>query len=91
MTNKDEFDYFMEQMLENAAKEFRATEESLLLHEKMDQMDRDCDTMLTNDEKDFAVECFELIMQVDSRQENYVYRKAFKDCVCVLKELGVLA
>jgi hypothetical protein len=91
MTNQEEFNYFVDQLLENAVKEFRGTEEYRLLQEKLDQMDRDCNTMLKPEEKEFADECFELIMQSDGQEESYVYRKALKDSVFLLKSLGVLA
>jgi len=91
MTNQEEFEFFVDQLLENAVKEFRATEEHRLLQEKLDRMDRDCDRMLTKDEKNFAEECFELILDAAGREECYVYRKCWLDCVKVLKWLGVLA
>lgn len=61
-----------------------------LLKEKLDRMDCECDTMLRQDEKDFAIECFELLLEVDSKEEEYVYRKGLRDCVFILKNLGVL-
>ena len=91
MTIGQEFDFFADQLLDGAVAEFKATEQYKLLQEKLEQMDRDCDTMLREEEKVFAVECFELIMDVDGQEESYVYRKAFKDCVMLLKRLGVLA
>ena len=91
MSDKEDFDFFVEQLLDNAVKDFKTTEQYKLLQEKLDQMDRDCDTLLAKDEKKFAVECFELISEVDGQEEIYVYRKAFKDCVSVLKMMGVLA
>ena len=91
MVNKEEFEYFLEQLIDNAVKNFKETEQYKFLQEKLDQMDRDCDNMLTKDEKDFIVTCFELILDVDGQQERYIYRKGLEDCVSILKELGVLA
>jgi hypothetical protein len=54
-------------------------------------MDRDCEKMFAKNEKEFATECFELILHVDSQEEQYVYRKGLQDCVWLLKTLGVLA
>ena len=90
-TNKEEFEFFVQQLLDNAVGEFMATEHYGLLREKLDQMDRDCDMMLTKDEKHFAEECFDLLMEINGQQENYVYRKGLSDCVKILKWLGVLA
>jgi len=91
MTNNDEFDFFMDESLTRAVKEFKLTQESSLFQKRLEQMDRDCETMLMKDQREFAVECFELIMEVNQQEEIYVYRKAFKDCINVLKALGVLA
>ena len=91
MTNNEEFDFFMDELLSRAVKEFKGTEESNLLQKRLEQMDRDCESMLMQDQQEFAVECFELIMEVNGQEETYVYRKAFKDCIHVLKALGVLA
>lgn len=91
MTSKEEFDFFVDQLFENAVKEFKETEQYNLLKEKLEQMDRDCDMMFQEEEKDFAIECFELIMSADSQEKCFVYRKGLKDCVMILKELGVLA
>lgn len=91
MTDKEEFDFFVEQLLDNAVKDFKATEQYRLLQEKLDQMDRDCEFNLTDDAREFAVECFELILEVDGEQEHYVYRKGLTDSVKILKWLGVLA
>ena len=90
MTEKKEFDFFVEQLLENAVKEFKETEQYNLLREKLDQMDADCDNMFTSDQKDFAVECFELLLHVGGQQELYVYHKGLSDSVKILKWLDVL-
>jgi len=91
MPTIDEFDLFIEQLLENAVREFKSTEQYKLLQEKLDKMDSDCDTMLTEDEKTFAVECFALLLQVHGQEELHVYRRGLQDGVKILKWLGALA
>ena len=91
MSNKKEFDFFVEEMLSNAVKDFKETTQYELLQEKLEQMERDCDTSLTEDGKEFALECFDLLLDVGGQQEHYVYRKGLQDCVSLLKYLGVLA
>ena len=91
MPDKQEFEVLVEQLLDNAVMDFRATGQYKLLREKLDQMYRDCDTMLTEDGKDFAVECFELILEVSGQEELHVYRKGMSDAVNILKRMGVLA
>lgn len=91
MTNKEEFNLFVEGLLARAVEEFKSTEQYGLLKDKLEKMDRDCEIMFTKEEQDFTVECFELLLSVDGQQEQYVYRKGLKDCVFILKSLGVLA
>lgn len=90
MTNRDIFDSIFEQMLAEAIKEFKSTEQSKLLQEKLDRMNRDCVTMFTEDERSFAADCFALIFESASQEEIYIYRKGLRDCVWLLKILGIL-
>lgn len=91
MSVNKEFVLFIDELLSRAVEEFKSSDEYDLLKEKLDVMERDCDTMLSKSEKDFAIVCFELILEVDSKEEQYVYRKGLQDCVVILKNLGVLA
>ena len=91
MSNTEEFDLFMDSLLSNAVQDFKATEQYRLLQEKLDRMDRDCESMFTKDEQDFAIECFELLLDVSGQEEKHVYQRGLLDCVCLLKRLGVLA
>ena len=91
MKLSDDFDFFVDQLLDTAVKEFRATEQYKLLRERLDQMDRDWDSKFTKDAKDFAAECFDLILDADGQEEEYVYCKGLLDCVKILKWLGLLA
>jgi len=91
MTVKDEFDFFVEQLLDNAVKEFKTTVQYRLLREKLDRMDTDCESILNPGERGFVTECFELILEVNGQEEIYVYRKGLTDSVKILKWLGVLA
>ena len=58
---------------------------------EMEQMEQDCEAMFQTDEKAFALECFDFIRSADGQEESHVYRQAFRDCVLVLKWMGVLA
>ena len=91
MNNKEEFESFIDRLPENAFKEFKDTEESRLLQERLDKMDTGCEAMLEKNKRDFAEECFGLLSEARGMQETYIYHKAFRDCVYVLKSLGVLA
>jgi len=91
MTTNEQFDFFVSNLLDDAVRDFKSTEQGKLLESKLDKMDRDCKDILAKDEQVFASECFDLISDVSGRQEAYVYRRGLRDCVVILKELGVLA
>ena len=91
MTTKEEFDCFTDGLLDNAVRDFKATEQYMLINEKIEQMERDCETNLTEDERSFAEECFDLLADIYGQEESYVYRHGFHDCVAILKELRVLS
>lgn len=90
MTLSKEYNFFMDELLNRAIEAFQSTEQYKLLQEKLKRMDDDCETMFTKEAHDFATECFELILHVESQEEQFVYRKGFQDCVWLLKTLGVL-
>lgn len=90
MSTKEEFDIFVEELLTRAVEEFKQTEQYELLNEKLNLMECECETMLTKSEQAFVNECFELLLSIDGQQEQYVYRSGLRDCIMILKNLGVL-
>ena len=91
MTTKEQFDFFINDMLDNAVSDFKHTKQYALLKEKLDKMDSDCEGIFDADELGYAEECFGLLLDAADQQEAYVYRKGWRDCITILKELGVLA
>lgn len=91
MRNKEIFDCFLDDLFENAVNAYHKTAQYDLNKEKLEQMDEDCEAKLNADTKNFAEECFELIMEADGQEEQFVYHKGFQDCAAVLKWMGVLA
>lgn len=88
--NNIDFDFFMDEMLDVAVAKFKATTQSELLQEKIEQMNRDCEMMFTEDERKFAIECFELLLEITGQEERFVYRQGLLDCITVLKKLGAI-
>lgn len=84
------FDFFMDEMVNVAVEKFKATTQSELLQEKIEQMNRDCETMFTEDEREFAIECFELLLDVTGQEERFIYRQGLLDCITILKRLDVI-
>lgn len=90
MSGNKIYDFFIDELLSSAVKSFHDTRQYELLREKLDQMDRDCEFNFTDDAREFATECFELLLDISGQQEYYVYRQGLRDCVTILKRLGVL-
>lgn len=90
MTPRPDLDEIISIMLENAYLDFRQTPQYELLKEKQKKMDKDCETMFTKPELDFAEECFETILEIDGSEMEFIYRQGMKDCVKILKKLEIL-
>lgn len=91
MTEQEIFDVFLDELLQRAVDDFHTTAQYALLAEKLERMHRDCDSMFAADEKEFAEECFSLLLDVSGHQERHPYQKGLCDGVTILKRLGVFA
>lgn len=79
------------QLFDNTMQEFTREKIYESLVEKWNQIDRECDTMLAEDEQGFVRECFETIAEISCIENQYAYRCGILDCVSLLKALRVLA
>ena len=91
MTEQEIFDVFLDELLQRAVDDFHTTAQYALLAEKLERMHRDCDSRFAADEKEFAEECFSLLLDVSGHQERHLYQKGLRDGVTILKRLGVFA
>jgi len=91
MDNKDTWETFLGSLLDSAVKEFQSTAQYTLLKEKLERMELDCETMLREDERAFAGECFDLLLSVSGQQECYVYKRGIQDSIFILQALGILS
>lgn len=91
MTEQEIFDVLLDELLQRAVDDFHTTAQYALLAEKLERMHRDCDSMFAADEKEFAEECFSLLLDVSGHQERHLYQKGLRDGVTILKRLGVFA
>ena len=86
-----EYDFLLDRLFARAVEAFKATEEYGLLHERLDQMNRDCKTMFTKEEQAFAAECFALILHVENQKQRHSYRQGLQDGTWLLRGLGLFA
>ena len=91
MTNRQEWDEFLSNLITNATKEYQDTEEYKHQRRRQAQMDECLETNLAEDQKVLVDEIlFELGVAAE-RETEVVYRQGLLDCVWLLKNLGVLA
>ena len=90
MTNKEQLNEFMENLFENALETYKNTKEYIFLQEKQEQFkERLIEKESANDE---FLENYAFEIGLDAERKNeFVYQQGMKDCVWLLKSIGVLA
>ena len=88
MSIQEEFSEFIEDSFNAAWENYRQTKEYELMREKREQMDVRFEAL--GEYRTVLEECaFQIGADADRRLE-FVYRSGLKDCIFILKELGVL-
>lgn len=81
---------FIDHLIEQNFQDYKKTKESVLWSNHMEHIDEMLNTNLTKDEKTLVEE---VLFETGEQQEHYagiLYQKGMKDCVCILKNLGVI-
>lgn len=91
MNRNDEWSEFLNNLASCAEKDFQATREYALQKQRKEQLDEMLTTNLVSEQKDMVDEVlFELGLAAE-RESELLYRQGLKDCVWLLRNLGVLA
>jgi len=91
MSHQEEWNEFLENLLTHAISEYKKTAEYKYIQKQQDRIDMIFRDNLTVDQKEMVEEClFESGLDAE-RQTEVIYRQGMKDCVWLLKSLGVLA
>ena len=91
MANIDEWNEFLENMFSNAVKQYRETREHKYIKQRQNQIDEILTNNLVDDEKAVVDDMlFELGLYAE-RETEAVYQQGLKDCVWILKNLGLIA
>ena len=91
MTNQEEWNEFINNLVTNAITDCKDKQESKYLQERQLQIDEFLTANLTADQKTFMEEVLFETGLIGERQTEVVYRQGLKDCVWLLKCLGVIA
>jgi hypothetical protein len=91
MIKNKEWDNFLNNLLNNAIEKYKETTEYEYIKKQQEEIDMLLNCNLTSDEKELVEECLFDIGLICERETEIVYKQGMKDCVCILKNLGVLA
>lgn len=91
MNRCEEWKFFIEQMQDAATKEYCSTREYELRQTRQAHLDDMMSNELTADQKVFIEEILFEIISFHDREADLLYRQGMKDCVWMLKNLGVIA
>ncbi len=91
MSNHEELNEFWGNLFNNALKDYETTKEYEYLKEKQEQLDTQIFEAYPEDKNPLLYNfAFEIGLDAE-RKTEFIYRQGLKDCVFLLKELGVLA
>lgn len=91
MSNREEWNEFLAPLHSNAIKTYRETQEFEYIEKLKDEIALFFRDNLTADQKSLVEECVSELYLISDRQSEVVYQRGLKDCVWLLKSLGVLA
>ena len=91
MSKNEEWNEFLTKMLACALKNLQATQEYECREQRRKQIDEMLTTNLTYDEKDLVDEVLFELGSAAKHETELLYQQGLKDCVWLLKSLGVLA
>ena len=83
-------DFLMDELFERAGAKYLKTQQYLLSREKMEQIEQDCYGMLKKEERIFAEECFELILDAEEQKAQFLYQEGLFDGIKLVKYLKLL-
>ena len=90
MTNQEEWNEFLGNLFNNAILEYQDSNEFKFLREKQEQLDKRISEKYPESKEEFY-DNFAFEMGLDAeRKTEFLYRKGLKDCIFILKNLGVL-
>jgi len=91
MNNQNEWNEFLDNLLSNAIAEHKNSKEYEYVKQRQEHIDEMLTTNLTEDEKVFVEEILFELGLIAERETEVVYQQGFKDCVWLLRNLGLVA
>lgn len=91
MSKNEEWNEFLNNLLSNALEAYKETTEYEYIKKQQEEIDMIFRDNLKADQKELVEECIFDIGLVADRESEVVYRQGLKDCVWLLRSLGVLS
>lgn len=91
MTRNEEWSGFLENLLSRALQQLETTKEYEYRRKRQEHIDEMLTTNLTIDQKCLVDEILFELGSAAEHETALIYRQGLKDCVWLLKNLGVLA
>ena len=91
MSNNQEWIEFLHSLLSNAIAEHKSSKEYEYLRLRQEQIDELLTDGLTENDKAFVEDVLFELGVIAEREAEVVYQQGLKDCIWLLKRLGVLA
>ena len=90
MSKNEEWNEFLNNLWSCALKKLQTTKEYDYLKQRREQIDEMLTTNLTRDQKDMVEEVLFVFGLAAEHETEILYQQGLKDCVWLLKNLGVL-
>ena len=84
------FEDFIRISFERAAQRFHQTDQCKLLVSNSKKAQQDLKNKFNVDDYAYIEHCFEIMMQLEWREMEFLYRQAYKDCIELLRKLEIL-
>ena len=91
MTNNDEWNEFLNNMITVGLEEYKKSKEYRYLDNRLKEIDDSLCNELMEDQKIFVDEIMFEIGTASDREKEILYKQGMKDCVFIFKKLGLLA
>lgn len=91
MRHNQNWNQFLSDLLAGGVERYRRTQEYAYRHRREKQLAQLLRDNLTEDEKQCVDEILLELGEHTKRDEELIYRQGFRDCVWLLRQLGVLA
>lgn len=83
----EEYDLFIDELLNRAIESFRLTEENKSKQKELDQLDKICKKRFSDEDYHFIMEFINHIMSIAGVEQRYLYHQGVKDGFSLIKKL----